>query len=230
MLRFDVVVRSVVVLLVVSSAVDGQDAPKLTNADRWEPSIKAFEDQDQKTLPTKQGNVFVGSSSIRLWKTLAQDFPRHRVLNRGFGGSEMTDSVHFADRIILPYEPRMVVLYAGGNDLNAGQPPEKVIADFQAFATKVRARLPAAEIAYISSAGNPARWAQVEKVKAVNAEIEAWLKEQPRTKFINVFARMLGDDGLPRPEIFVADKLHMNAEGYKLWTEVIRPFLPAPDR
>ena len=197
---------------------------------KWEKEIAAFEQADARNPPAKGGIVFVGSSSIRLWKTLAQDFPQHRVLNRGFGGSEIADSVHFADRIIFPYEPRMVVLYAGGNDLNAGQPPEKVIADFQAFAAKVRARLPAAEIAYISSAGNPARWAQVERVRAVNAAIAAFIQDQPRMKFINVFPRMLGDDGLPRPEIFGPDKLHMNAAGYKLWTEIIRPFLPAPDR
>jgi len=209
---------------------DAKPPEKPDNYEKWEKEIAAYEQADAQNPPAKGGIVFVGSSSIRLWKTLAQDFPQHRVLNRGFGGSEIADSAHFADRIVLPYEPRMVVLYAGGNDLNSRKPPEQVVANFRAFFAKIRAKLPDAEIAYISVAGNLARWAQVEKVKAVNAEIEAWLKEQPRTKFINVFARMLGDDGLPRAEIFVADKLHMNAEGYKLWTEVIRPFLPAPDR
>lgn len=197
---------------------------------KWEKEIAAFEQADAKNPPDRGGIVFVGSSSIRLWKTLAEDFPQHRVLNRGFGGSEIADSSYFAERIILPYAPRLVVLYAGGNDLNSGKPPEQVIADFKTFFATVRAKLPDAEIAYISSAGNPARWAQVERVKAVNTSIEAFLKDQPRAKFIDVFHRMLGDDGLPRPEIFVADKLHMNAEGYKLWTEIIRPLLPAPDR
>ena len=197
---------------------------------KWEEEIAAFEQADAQTPPPKGGIVFVGSSSIRLWKTLAQDFPQHRVLNRGFGGSEIADSVYFADRLVLPCEPRMVVLYAGGNDLNNGRPPEEVFADFQAFTAKLRAKLPDAEIAYISSAGNPSRWAQVENVRALNGMIAAFIKEQPHMKFINVFTRMLGDDGLPRPEIFVADKLHLNAEGYKLWTEIIRPFLPAPDR
>ncbi len=209
---------------------DDKAAEKPHDYAKWEKEIAAFEQADAQNPPAKGGIVFVGSSSIRLWKTLAQDFPQHRVLNRGFGGSEIADSTYFADRIILPCEPRMVVLYAGGNDLNSRKPPEQVVADFKAFFAKIRAKLPEAEIAYISIAGNPARWAQVEKVKAVNAEIEAWLKEQPRTKFINTFARMLGDDGLPLPGIFVADKLHMNAEGYKIWTEVVRPFLPAPDR
>jgi len=209
---------------------DDKAPEKPHNYEKWEKDIAAYEQADAQNLPAKGGIVFVGSSSIRLWRTLAQDFPQHRVLNRGFGGSEIADSTHFADRIVLPYAPRMVVLYAGGNDLNSRKSPEQVVANFKAFFAKVRAKLPDAEIAYISIAGNPARWAQVEKVKAVNAEIAAWLKDQPRTKFINVFARMLGEDGLPRPEIFVADKLHMNAEGYKLWTEIIGPFLPAPDR
>ena len=161
----------------------------------------------------------------RLWKTLAQDFPGHRVLNRGFGGSQIADSVAFMERIVIPYAPRQVVMYAGGNDLNAGKPPEQVIADFKAFAGKVRAALPETEIAYISSAPNPARWTQVENVTAVNSTIEAWMKGQPRMNFINVFRHMLGADGLPKPEIFVEDKLHMNAAGYAIWKEVVGPFL-----
>src|SRR5437867_2700351 len=93
---------------------------------KWEKEIAAFEQADREHPPEKGGIVFVGSSSIRKWTTLAADFPRHRVLNRGFGGSELADSVYFADRIVLPYEPRLVVLYAGGNDINAGKTPEQV--------------------------------------------------------------------------------------------------------
>ena len=119
----------------------------------------------------------------------------------------------------------MVVLYAGGNDLNAGKSPEQVIANFKMFAAKIREKLPDTVLAYISSAGNPARWAQVEKVKTVNATIEAWIGEQPRMKFINVFPHMMGADGLPKPEIFVEDRLHMNAAGYAIWKEVVGPFL-----
>ncbi|MEI9892864.1 MAG: SGNH/GDSL hydrolase family protein [Chthoniobacter sp.] len=197
---------------------------------KWEPEIAAFETKDQQNPPPKGGIVFVGSSSIRKWTTLAADFPHHRVLNRGFGGSQLIDSVHFADRIVLPYEPRMIVLYAGSNDLHAGKSPDQVFADFQAFVEKIRAKLPRTEIAFISIAGNPSRWAEVEKVKATNGLIESYIKDKPDMKFINVFPRMLGSDGQPRPEIFVADRLHMNAEGYKLWTEIVGQFLPAPDR
>jgi lysophospholipase L1-like esterase len=200
------------------------------NFAKWEKEIGAFELADQTQPPPKGAIVFVGSSSIRKWTTLAQDFPQHRVINRGFGGSELIDSVYFADRIVIPYAPRTVVLYAGGNDINAGKSPDQVFTDFQAFVEKVRGKLPDTDIDYISIAGNPARWKQVEQVKAANAKIEAFMSGKPHMKFINVFPEMLGTDGLPRPDIFVADNLHMNPEGYKLWTNIIRPLLPPPDR
>jgi lysophospholipase L1-like esterase len=202
----------------------------LTGFAKWEKEIAAFEATDKTEAPPKGGIVFVGSSSIRLWKTLAQDFPKHRVLNRGFGGSQMEDSVHFADRIVVPYEPRMIVVYAGGNDINAGKTPEQVFAAFKEFVAKVRAKLPGTAIAYISIAGNPKRWAQVEQVKAANAMIADYCKAGENLRFIDVFTQMLGPDGLPKPDIFVEDRLHMNAEGYKLWTAIIGPLLPAPDR
>ena len=212
-----------VVSLLVQNHLFADD--KATGSAKWENDIAAFEKADRGHPPEKGGIVFVGSSSIRLWKTLAQDFAGLPVLNRGFGGSEIADSVAFAERIVIAYAPRQVVLYAGGNDINSGKSPEKVIGDFKAFAGRVRAALPDAEIDYISIAPNPARWAQVEKVKAVNSSIEAWMKGQPRMKFINVFPHMLGEDGLPKPDIYVADKLHMNPAGYAIWKEVVGPFL-----
>lgn len=204
--------------------------PAVSPFAKWEKEIAALEAKDSVNAETKGGIVFIGSSSIKKWTTVAQDFPRHRVLNHGFGGSQMADSVYFADRIVLPYEPRFIVVYAGGNDLNAGKKPEQVFAAFRAFAEKVRAKLPNTGIAYISIAPNPKRWAQVEQVKAANALIADYIKGQPGLKFIDVFPRMLGADGLPLPNIFVADRLHMNAEGYKLWTEIVGGFLPPPDR
>ena len=196
---------------------------------KWEKEIAAYEARDRENTPPKDAIVFVGSSSIRLWKTLAQDFPQHRVINRGFGGSELADSAHFAERLVLVYQPRMIVVYAGGNDINNGKSPEEVFDAFKAFVAKVRAAQPETPIAYISIAGNPSRWAQVEKVKAANALIADYCKEQPHLQFIDVFSKMLGPDGLPKPDIFVEDRLHMNSEGYKIWTGVVRAFLPEPD-
>ncbi|MDB6171435.1 MAG: hypothetical protein JWL59_746 [Chthoniobacteraceae bacterium] len=203
-------------------------APPVAHVDRfakWESEIAAFEKADQAEAPAKGGIVFVGSSSIRLWKTLGHDFPNYPVLNRGFGGSEIVDSTHFADRIIFPYEPRMVVLYAGGNDIHAGRSVDEVFENLKVFLASARAHLPKARIAYISIAGNPSRWAEADKVKALNKRAEEFIQTQPNMKFINVFSEMLGADGLPLPDIFVADKLHMNAEGYKIWTRVIAPLL-----
>jgi lysophospholipase L1-like esterase len=197
---------------------------------KWEKEISAFEQQDRDNPPPKNAIVFVGSSSIRLWDTLAQDFPHHRVLNRGFGGSEIADSVHFADRIVIPYAPRMVVLYAGGNDINNGKAPDRVFADFKAFVETLRAKLPDVEIAYIASAPNPARWAQVEKVKALNTMAAEFIGTQSKMKFFNVFPLMLGDDGQPKPNIYRDDRLHMNPEGYKIWTQLIGPQLPPADK
>jgi len=192
---------------------------------KWETEIAAFEKADRANPPKKGAILFIGSSSIRLWKSLAADFPTRDVINRGFGGSQIDDSVYFADRIVFPYAPRLIVLYAGGNDINAGKSVDQVVKDFKGFVEKVHTQLPQTQIAYISIAGNPARWAQVEKVKAVNARIAAMAEHDPKLKFIDVFTRMLGSDGLPRPEIFVADRLHMNEAGYKLWKEIVAPYL-----
>jgi lysophospholipase L1-like esterase len=208
----------------------GQAGPAADSFGKWEKEIAAFEEKDRQNPPPKNAIVFVGSSSVRKWTTLTEDFPHHQVINRGFGGSQLIDSVHFADRIVLPYEPRMVVLYAGGNDIHAGKSAEQVFADFQAFVATIRAKLPKTEIAYISIAGNPSRWKEVEKVKEANGLIASYIKDKPGLKFIDVFPHMLGSDGLPRPEIFVADQLHMNAEGYKLWTQIVGQYLPAADR
>jgi lysophospholipase L1-like esterase len=196
-----------------------------TNVLPFEKEILAFEAADRTNPPPAGGILFVGSSSIRLWKTLAADFPQHPVFNRGFGGSQIIDSVRYAERIVLPYKPRLIVLYAGGNDINAGKTPEQVFADYRAFVEKVHAALPSTRIAYISIAPNPARWAQVDRVRAANKLIEARTRTDARLAFIDVFPKMLGDDGQPLPNIYVADRLHMNAEGYNIWRGIVAPVL-----
>lgn len=197
----------------------------VTSAIKWQKDMEAFARQDATNAPAKGGIVFVGSSSIRRWQSLAADFPEHRVLNRGFGGSELFDSVNYFDRLVLPHQPRLIVMYAGGNDLNAGKTPELVESDFKAFVALVKQKLPQTRLAYISTAGNPARWSQVERVREANRRIETLAKADPQLAFINVFPAMLGPDGLPKPDIFVADNLHMNEQGYAIWKQVVGPFL-----
>lgn len=202
-----------------------------TQQSKWETEIAAFETADRTNPPPKKAILFIGSSSIRLWKTLAQDFPRHNVINRGFGGSEIADSVQYAERIVIPAEPRLIVLYAGGNDIHGGKSPEQVFADFKSFIAKVHAKLPRTRIAYISIAPNPARWAQVERVRATNKLIADYArKNSRRLDFIDVFPHMLGSDGLPKPDIYAPDRLHMNTNGYKLWTGLVQKHLGAADK
>lgn len=187
----------------------------------FDKDILAFEARDKTNPPPKNAILFVGSSSIRMWTTLTEDFPEYRVINRGFGGSQISDSIHFADRIVTPYEPSVIVMYAGGNDLNAKKSPETVAQDFRTFVAKVREKLPHTHIAYIAVAGNPARWGHVDKVREANRLIREFTTTQPRLSFIDVFPHMMGDDGLPKPDIFLPDRLHMNAKGYAIWKRVV---------
>jgi lysophospholipase L1-like esterase len=197
----------------------------VTSCIKWQSAMDAFAKADATNSPGKGGIVFVGSSSIVRWKSLAQDFPEHKVVNRGFGGSELFDSVNYFDRAVLPYQPRMIVLYAGGNDINAGKTAERVEADFKAFVALAKQKLPGTRVAYISIPGNPARWKQVDTVRDANRRIEAVCKADPQLAFINVFLHMMGPDGTPKPDIFVEDKLHMNDQGYAIWKEVVGPYL-----
>ena len=193
---------------------------------RWEKAIAAFEKADKTNPPPKGAILFIGSSTIVRWKTLAQDFPDHKIINRGFGGNHICDSTHFADRMIFPYEPKAIFLRAGGNDINSGKTPEQVFAEFKEFVAKVREKLPNTEIVFIGLAPSVARWKNAEKEKALNTMIEEFTKHNPRLKYIDTYSMTLGADGQPRPELFVADKLHFNADGYKLLVERVRPFLP----
>lgn len=196
------------------------------NFARWEKSISAYEAMDRTQPPPEGGVLFIGSSTIRLWKTLDKDFPGHQVINRGFGGSEIADSTYFAERIIFPYEPRMIVLRAGGNDIHAGKSPEQVFADYKEFVTKVHARLPKTPIVYISTNPTPARWAERDATKVLNALIEKYARKRPYLKYLETYDMVLGSDGRPRPELFVADKLHFSPEGYRLLADRLRPLLP----
>src|SRR5947209_3332897 len=146
----------------------GLSAEAVHDFGKWEPEISAYEQMDRTNPPPKGALLFIGSSTIRMWASLAQDFPQHKVINRGFGGSEIVDSTHFADRIIFPCHPRMVLLRAGGNDINAGKSPEQVFADFKEFVAAMQAKLPETDIVFISLCPSVARWRQAGKEKALN--------------------------------------------------------------
>ena len=193
---------------------------------RWEKEISAYEAADRANPPQKGGLLFTGASTIRRWTTLAQDFPRHRVLNRGVGGSEIVDVTHFAERIVFPYAPRMIFFRSGGNDIFHGKSPEEAFADFKTFVETVHAKLPMTDVVFISQNPTVARASQWEKEKALNALAAAYARAVHHAGYIDVADMVLGPDGQPRLELFVADKLHFSPAGYKLFAERIRPHLP----
>lgn len=193
--------------------------------EKWEASIRKFEQADAAHPPVPDGVVFVGSSSIVKWTTLERDFPGQRVVNRGFGGSELADSAHYAARLVLPHRPRVVVLYAGENDLQAGKTVESVHEAFRLFCARVHAALPQTRIIFISIKPSPSRMKIHGQVKAANQLIAQTCAADPRLVYADVHRLMLDAAGNPRPELFVKDQLHLNADGYALWTPVIAPLL-----
>ena len=221
--KMRVVLTSLWCLAVCAATAWAQQAP--TSPNRWEPDIKKFEEADRQQPPAKGAVLFVGSSSIRMWKDLAADFPDTKVINRGFGGSQLADSTYYADRIVIPYQPRMIVLYAGDNDLAAGKTPQQVFEDYKAFVSRVRAKLPDAKIAYISIKPSLARVKLMEQMRATNELIRGYAAKGKNLVFIDVFTPMLNQAGQPRPELFIQDGLHMNREGYDIWRKVIAPYL-----
>ena len=210
-------------LIICAAAVSAQQTPASPN--RWEADIKKFEEADRQNPPAKSAVVFVGSSSIRMWKDLAEDFPDTKVINRGFGGSQLADSTYYADRIVIPYQPRMVVLYAGDNDLAAGKTPQQVFEDYKTFVSRVREKLPNAKIAFISIKPSLARVKLMEQMRATNELIRGYAAAGKNLVFIDVFPPMLNQAGQPRPELFIQDGLHMNREGYDIWRKVVAPYL-----
>jgi len=211
-------------------AACAQQTPAVPQAQKplpFEAEIAAFEAADRKNPPPSGAVLFVGSSSIRLWKTLAQDFPELSVINRGFGGSIIADSVRYARRIIIPHKPRMIVLYAGGNDIARGLSPAQVLKDFQSFVAEIHAALPQTRVVYVSINPSVARWSQEERVLAANRLIAEYIRENDGKvaplSYIDSHSKLLSPEGQPRPEILRTDGLHLNDAGYALWKSVLKP-------
>lgn len=211
--------RFVALLFLTLAAVLGA-APE-----KWKASIDKFTAADAANPPPKGAILFTGSSSIVKWTTLKADFPGKIILNRGFGGSELSDLLHYADRIVVPYEPSRIVIYGGENDLQQGQTPAAVLATFRSLCEKVHTALPSARIAFISLKPSPSRAKILPAVIEANRLIAAECARDPRRVFIDIYPSMLGADGQPRRELFVTDMLHLNADGYAVWRPLVAPFL-----
>lgn len=192
---------------------------------QWQAEIDRLVADDGEHPPPQDGVLFVGSSSIRMWTTLAADFPGVPVIDRGFGGSVIADTTYFADRIAIPYHPRLIVMYAGDNDIAEGLSPRQVLEEFEAFTVRVRRGLPDVAIAYISIKPSIARFAMWPRMRAANRLIADWMQTQTRMSFVDVSSGMLGEHGKPRAALFRGDGLHTTAAGYAVWVQALEPVL-----
>ncbi|MBD3276344.1 MAG: hypothetical protein GF372_13590, partial [Candidatus Marinimicrobia bacterium] len=198
-----------------------QDGLFAQDPERWEETILQFEEQDRQNPPPKGAVLFAGSSSIRMWESLQDDFPDVTTINRGFGGSQMSDLNHYIDRIVLPYEPSMIFVYEGDNDIAAGKSPEAVQTDFQTFVERIHAKMPDTPIGFISIKPSTARLDMVHEMRRANELVKEYTLWKSNLEFIDIFSAMLGPDGYPREELLLDDGLHMTGAGYEVWTKII---------
>lgn len=189
---------------------------------RYERDMLRFERADAENYPPPGCVIFLGSSSIKGWKTLQEDFPKLDVINRGYGGSQVSDAIYYAERIVVPYHPTAIVLYAGDNDIG-GKGADVVVADFKEFVRTVHSHIGPRAIYFIAIKPSLARWKLWPEMKEANAAIEQWAATRDAVYYIDIATPMLGEDGKPRTELFQEDGLHMTREGYTIWTEAVKP-------
>ncbi len=202
--------------------------PQVSLAQPYAKEITAFRKQDSISFPKTGLILFAGSSSFTLWKDVQDYFPQYPILNRGFGGSTLLDVSRYETDIIFPYKPKQIVIYCGENDIaNDSTVTGKIVFErFKILFEDIRLNLGKVPVIYVSMKPSPSRWHLREKQREGNELIRKFLKHKKRRAvFIDVWPDMLGTDGKPREELFLADKLHMNAQGYAIWQKLLEPFL-----
>lgn len=207
------------------SATQATATTKPHDFEKWEKAISQYEAADTKNPPAKGGTVFIGSSTIGRWKTLKEDFAGVEVINRGFGGSEIIDAAHFADRIVIPYEPKAVFLRSGGNDIHAGKTAEQVFDHFKQFVDILHAKLPDTKIYFIGLCPAPSRAKDGPENFKLNDLVKEYVKDAKSVEYIDAANISLDQDGKIREDLFVQDRLHFNPEGYKLLVEKVKPYV-----
>ena len=188
---------------------------------RWEAAIRRFEEADRDDRRPRESVLFVGSSSIRMWN-LGKSFPEWASINHGFGGSQIDDSIHFADRIVWPFKPRMIVFYAGDNDIAAGKSAARVAQDYATFSKMIHDQLPNTSMIFVAIKPSIARWKLSEGMEVANAAIATQCEADDQRVFLNIWDPMLGDEGTPMKDLFLKDGLHLNAKGYGIWNDLLK--------
>lgn len=202
-------------------------APTKIELNRFEDSVRAYEESDKKKMPAPGGTEFLGSSTIALWTTLSEDLKELNAFGRGFGGSTIPEATYYVDRLVTKYKPAKLVFYSGTNDIADGASGKQVFANFVKFANKVRSRLPKTEIYFISMSMAPSRIQWEAQFKEGNSLIESYCKKTPGLHYINLLPAMQDKDGKPIEELFGADRLHMKRAGYEIWIRELKKSIPA---
>jgi lysophospholipase L1-like esterase len=214
--------RPLLALIALTLATAGLSAQ--SPAERWIKALAEFDAADRATPPPLGDVLFLGSSTIVSWDT-SRAFPGVRTINRGVWSSSLADAVQRIDRLVLPYAPRLIVLYAGDNDINGGATSEQVAVEFERFVFGVQAKLPQTRIVFIGLKPSIQRWSQIYRMRLANTLIREFCEHDDRLAFLDVDGVMLGWDEKPRKDLFVEDGLHLSAQGYQLWNTLLRPFL-----
>jgi hypothetical protein len=215
------VVAAIAVALVAERA-SGQAPASSPDPARFEQDIRAFEAEDAAAPPPAGAVLFVGSSSIRYWD-VARAFPGLTTIRRGYGGSHVSDTIAFADRIIFKYRPSLVVFYAGDADVAAGKSATRIADDTAALVALIRSRLTTARIVVIGTKPSPAHWAHMATIREANRLVRAQLGLRANDAYVDVEAALLGPDGQPRPDFYTDNRLNLNDAGYAAWTAAVRP-------
>ncbi|RZL18894.1 MAG: hypothetical protein EOO89_04920 [Pedobacter sp.] len=204
--------------LIVSTTSFAQNKPF------WN-EILEFRKKDSLQMPPSGGVVFVGSSSFRMWKDAEKQFSAYKVINRGFGGSNLVQANMYIKELVIQYKPAQVVIYSGENDIAEGASALETASRFATFFTNIRNQLPESNIVFVSIKSSPSRLKHKQTFDHANLLIKDFLKYYTNTTFIDIDTKMKTRDGQLRPELFLQDMLHMKPEGYEIWTKAITPYL-----
>lgn len=211
--------------VLAAGVVFGQAEPNVQpDPKRFEKTIADFEKWDSKNSFPPNGVLFVGSSSIVMWQT-RRAFEGLPVINRGFGGSHISDVNFYFKRVVAPYKPQVIVFYAGDNDIDSGKSADQVVADYQQFVKMVKAQMPHTTIIFISLKPTESRWSLWPVEQQANEMIRLFCEKDDRLVFIDAASVLLNDSGKPNPDYFLSDKLHLNNKGYQKWNELLRPVI-----
>ncbi|MEQ8417768.1 MAG: SGNH/GDSL hydrolase family protein [Imperialibacter sp.] len=212
-------------LLLISALFLGGFALLAQNPQRFQGEIDKYA-KEAASVNNKKLALFTGSSSIRIWDDMAERFPKKNVVNRGFGGSSMSDLLYYTDELIFKYSPSKIFIYEGDNDIASGKTPEQILTDAKTILAQIREKLPKnVKVYFISAKPSVSRWNLKDKYVDFNTQLEAWAKTETGVEYIDVWTPMLQPSGEVMDDIFKEDNLHMTSKGYDIWEKVIKKYL-----